>query len=436
MAVNAIQVAAAALTLLISTALPAAAEAKADKDLQSIVDGSQRFGAKLYQLLRRGGDNLFFSPASISIAMAMTWGGARGETARQMARAMSFRLPAKRTHASYKNLLAALRSSSNTAGARGGMQLKVANALWGQSGHPFLAPYLKLVRDSYDGGLEQVDFRSPDGADRARDAINAWVRRRTAGKISELVSSGLLKPRTRLVLTNAVYFKGTWKTIFPGRATQKRSFRLVDGGRVKAPLMKVTASFRYRGTRAFQALELPYKGGRTSMVILLPRRVGSLGAVERYLQPRRLRGLLRSMPRRKVVVHLPRFSIDHSLDLTGKLKALGIKAAFSDRADFSAMDGTRLLYLSAALHRAWVEVNEEGTEAAAATAVFSEMLEGESEPAPPEFIADRPFLFLIRDRATGCVLFMGRLMNPGGEIESKKSKRSRPAVPPRILTLD
>jgi serpin B len=205
--------------------------------------------------------------------------------------------------------------------------------------------------------------------------------------------------------------------------------------------MKVTASLRYRGTRAFQALELPYKGGQASMVILLPRMVGRLGAVERYLQPRRLQGLLRSMPRRKVVVHLPRFTIDRRLALTGKLKALGIKAAFSNRADLSGMDGTRLLYLSAALHRAWVEVNEEGTEAAVATAVFSEMLEGESEPEPPEFIADRPFLFLIRDRATGCVLFMGRLMNPGGEALPRAKvkrvrKRSRPGIPPRPLTLD
>jgi len=261
--------------------------------------------------------------------------------------------------------------------------------------------------------LQQLDFVGR--RDEARATINAWVKRSTAGMIDVLVPAGLLDEQTRLVLTDAVYFKGTWQTAFSRRETRELPFSLAGGGRVKLPLMHLTASLRYRAGRGFQALELPYRGGRVSMIVLLPRKIAATREVERLLEPRRLEGLLRSMPRRMVEVYLPRFTASHDLPLTALLQAFGVKEAFGPRADFSGIDGTRLLFLKEVLHRARVEVNEEGTEAAAATAFFAEEAEGESRPDPPVFRADRPFVYLIRERRSGVVLFVGRLTRPAGE---------------------
>jgi serpin B len=391
--------------------LPLEALATPEGDLRSIVDGSAGLGSRLYGVLRNRDGNLFFSPASISWALAMTHAGARGATARQMARLLGLRLPATRLDQAHRRLLAALRGKG-----KGGVELAVANALWGQRGRPFLPAFRSQVAASHDGHLEQLDFeKDPAGA---RATINSWVRKRTRGKIDGLLAEGSLNQLTRLVLTNAVYFKGVWTFTFPAADTRDEPFRLGGGRQVTVPLMRLTESFRYRGNRVFQVLELPYRGGTCGMVILLPRQVGRLGVVERYLRPAVLRRLLRGLPRREVQVQLPRFSISEQLELTALLKAMGMRDAFvSGRADLSGMDGTRELYLWAALHRAWVEVNEEGTEAAAATAVIGGELEGESEPDPPLFRADRPFLFLIRHRATGAILFVGRLSNPGGVVQ-------------------
>lgn len=393
--------------------LPFRALAAPDKDVQSIVDGSAGFGSRLYSKLRGRDGNLFFSPASISWALGMTHAGAREATARQMARLLGLRLPAARLHQAHQRLLAALRSKGKS-----GVELAVANALWGQRGHPFLPGYRELIKASYGGQLEQVDFKKdPVGA---RATINSWVSKKTRGKIDGLLPEGNLDPLTRLVLANAVYFKGIWTFTFPKKDTRDEPFRLGAGRRVTVPLMRLTGSFRYQGNRAFQVLELPYRGGELGMVILLPRKVGRFATVERYLQPAPLRRLLRGLPRRKVRVQLPRFSISQPLELTSLLKGLGMRDAFtSGRADLSGMDSTRELYLSATLHRAWVEVNEEGTEAAAATAVIH-AAEGESEHDPPLFRADRPFLFLIRHRPTGAVLFVGRLSNPGGAVQAAR----------------
>ena len=395
---------------------PARAPAAPDRDLRSIVDASAGFSARLYNKLRGRDGNLFFSPASISWALTMTHAGARGATARQMARVLGLRLPAARLHRAHQRLLGALHGKGKT-----GVELAVANSVWGQRGHPFLPGYLKLIQTSYDGQLQQVDFeKDPDSA---RAAINGWVSRKTRGKIQGLLPEGSLNPLTRMVLANAVYFKGGWTLAFPRKATREQPFRIGAGRQVLAPMMRQTGSFRYRGNRAFQVLELPYKGGDFGMVVLLPRKVGHLAAARRYLQPTALRRLLRGLPRRKVRVHLPRFSMSQPLELTPLLKALGMRDAFAPkRADLSGMDGTRELYLWAVLHKAWVEVNEKGTEAAAATAAFGGMLEGESEPDPPLFRADRPFLFLIRHHPTGSVLFMGRLSNPGGAVQAAKPR--------------
>lgn len=407
---------AAAVSIVLVGLAGRPAAAAPDKDLASVVDGSLGLAQALYQRLRGGTRNLVFSPVSITAAMALAHGGARGNTASQMARVLGFRLPPARLHPAHGRLLAALRAAE-----REGVTLSVANALWGQRGHPFLPAYLELAGKTYGGKLEQLDFvKQPQ---QARQAINSWVSSRTRGKITDIIPPGLFDEMTRLVLTNAVYFNGQWKAKFPRSATRPQPFMLGGNRRVETPLMNVTSSFRYRGTRTFQVLELPYRGGGVSMVVLLPRRVGQLRAVEPYLHPARLRRLLRSMPRRQVEVYLPRFQISSGVALAQKLQAMGMTDAFANRADFSGADGTRLLFLQAVLHKAWVEVNEKGTEAAAATAITLGALEGESEPPRPIFRADRPFLFLIREARTGCVLFLGRLLEPDGPALAPRPSR-------------
>jgi len=393
------------------TAKPATA-----REVRAAAGASLKLARKLCRALP--GRDLFFSPASISLALAMTHAGARGATARQLEGLLGPRPP--RLHQAHAGLLAQL----GALGQGGQATLLLANALWAQLGKPFLPAFTSLVKTRYGAGLRRLDLSGDP--ERARAVINAWALRSTANKIGDLVPAGTLNAQSRLVLTSAVYFKGDWRLAFPKKATRDQPFRLAGGQRVKVPLMHLTGSFRYRGTRAFQALELPYKGGRVSMLILLPRRVGRTAAVERHLEPRRLARLLRSMPRRKVEVFLPRFSASHDLALTALLQRLGVKDAFSARADLSGMDGTRLLFLKEVLHRALVEVNEEGTEAAAATSVFSEAMEGEHEPAPPRFRADRPFVYLIRDSRTGAVLFVGRLMRPAGAALPPARRGLRP----------
>jgi serpin B len=374
-------------------------------ELTPIVSAGTQLGLDLYRKLRQPGENLFLSPASVFAALSMTYAGARGTTAREMARVLHLTgLAPAEVHRAQGRLLAGL----NTL-ARGGIQLNMANAVWAQKRQPFLREFAELLKTTYGAGLERLDFVG--APEEARATINGWVSKKTRGKIAELIPAGAFNEWTRLVLTNAVYFKSSWAIQFPKTATRDLPFTLTSGKKRKVPLMNLTDSFRYGAIPDLQILELPYKGGTLGMVILLPRRVNRLPAVEQQLSSVWLARQLRRLPRRKVEVYLPRFKVTRSVRLAPVLKALGLKEALlQDGADFSGIDGRRGLFIAEIFHRAWVEVNEEGTEAAAATAISSD--EGESPQSPPVFRADHPFLFLIRDRTTGCVLFLGRIENP------------------------
>jgi serpin B len=370
--------------------------------------------------------NLFLSPYSISTALAMTYAGARGETETEMAKALQFpSFPEKeggplgrdRLHAGFSGLKLGLREVQK----KGGVQLSIANALWPQKNYPFRQEYLNLIERDYDSVGKPLDYSN---GEKARGIINRWVEQETNDKIKDLIPSGVLDALTRMVLTNAIYFKGDWQAQFKEKSTREMPFKVGPTKTVKVPMMYQKGNFGYYQDADVQVLEMPYKGDKVSMFVLLPNQGGgqpfrrpanpapkkkTLGDIEKMLSPAKLSEWLGKVRRTKVDTWFPKFKMISQFSLSDKLQALGMKKAFGD-ADFSGMDGSKRLYLSAVLHKAFVEVNEEGTEAAAATAVV--IRTRSARPMEPRFRADHPFLFLIRDKATGSVLFLGRYAEP------------------------
>jgi serpin B len=374
-------------------------------DVQALVAGDTRFALDLFGVLKQAEGNLFLSPYSISRALAMTAAGARGATARQMSEVLHLTLPEKRLRAAFATLQSRVDQGSE------GMELSVANALWGQRGYRFLDSYRSQLQESYDAELEEVDFAQATEA--ARESINRWTAEKTGQRITELVTAETLDPSTRLVLTNAIYFKGRWATEFDPAETRPAPFLQEGGHRVEVPMMHVKAEFRYGETADLQVVSLPYKGDALSMVVLLPKRVDGLGALEDDLTLETLRKWLPAeSARREIIVLLPKFKITADFRLDDALKALGMTDPFAlPPADFSGMTGAAELFISAVVHKAFVSVDEEGTEATAATGV-SMGLTGARPSQPPVFRADHPFLFLIQENQSGSVLFLGRVVTP------------------------
>lgn len=373
--------------------------------------GNTAFGMDLYAHLAAAPGNLFLSPFSISAALAMAAAGARGDTLAEMRKVLRFPGDPAATHAAFGKLFKAV--TTPDAVGKPAYELSVANALWAQKGYPWRAAYKQTVSAIYGAGLFDVDFVGNPEA--ARGQINHWVEGQTRDKIKDLLAKGIVTTDTRLVLTNAIYFKGTWASTFDKDATRDLPFRLADGGKVDAPLMFRKGGYSYTEGDGFQALELPYKGNRLGMVVVLPAAPDGLPAVEKALTGDALAKTLANLKyEREVLVHLPRFKAEKSFNLNEPLKALGMKAAFTPAADFGGMsDGGPSLSVSDVVHKAFVDVNETGTEAAAATAVVVGLTSAPAQPPKPKvFRADRPFLFLIRDRQTNSVLFLGRLTHP------------------------
>jgi serpin B len=386
----------------------AKAQANVASDPGTLARGNAGFAINLYGEIRHREGNLFLSPYSISAALAMTSAGARRNTAAQMDQVLRFGLKGESLHATFSTLTDDL----NEMGKQGDFELSVANALWGQQGFSFLDPFLDLNKKYYGAGLNLLDFQSD--TEGARRTINNWVEKETKEKIKDLLKPGVLNAMTRLVLTNAIYFKGKWAQQFDAESTRDEDFWVTPEKSVKTPMMHQTEDFGYIETESFQALELPYEGDSLSMVVLLPRAKDGLPALEQALDADTLFDWLDRMTEQEVIVALPRFRVTSEFGLAAVLAAMGMEDAFSlEKADFSGMTGKKDLYISAVVHKAFVDVNEEGTEAAAATAVTM-MLTAVRE-MPPVFRADHPFIFLIRDRGSGSLLFMGRLANPEPE---------------------
>jgi serpin B len=377
---------------------------------QPLVESNTVFALDLYGQLKHSPGNLFFSPYSITTCLAMTYAGARGETEKQMGRVLHIISEDQQgLHAAF----AELQRQLGAAGQQKGIELKSANALWTQKGHPFLPEFLKIAQDDYGANVSQADFVK--GAEAARSEINGWVAQKTKDKIKDILPPGSLTGITRLVLANAIYFKGAWAKPFNTHETSTQPFHLSEARQAQVPLMHHFDEVRYVENGDFQAVELPYGNGELSMVILLPRKVDGCGKLENRLTPEQLSRSLSEMKQQKVEIFLPRFKLESGIDLSTTLAKMGMPDAFGSKADFSGMDGTRLLYISGVFHKAWGEVNEVGTEAAAATAVTVAGLAVMKPPQPPPvFRADHPFIFFIRDTHSGSLLFLGRLNDPIG----------------------
>ncbi|MBU0640477.1 MAG: serpin family protein [Planctomycetes bacterium] len=376
-------------------------------DLDELVTGNTAFALNLYQQVRSQDGNVFFSPHSISLALAMTYAGARTETEQQMADALKFTLPQERLHAAFSALDQELASRGAGDGDSAGFRLNIVNRIWGQTGYSFLEAFLDTLAENYGAGLNLLDFVNQ--LEQSRIAINEWVSQETKGKIKDLIPAGALTSLTRLVLTNAIYFKAAWAEPFEESATADGSFTLLDGSPVTVPMMTQVAGFRYAAGDGYQAIELPYEGRELSMVVLLPD-AGNFEAFEVALDAVTLQGIVDALAAREIRLTTPRFTFEWSVGLTEALSMLGMPLAFSANADFSGMDGTHGLLIQDVLHKAFVAVDEEGTEAAAATAVIV----GLTAVPPPALsvTVDRPFVFLIRDVETGAILFLGRVVNP------------------------
>lgn len=391
-------------SLIICGALAGQAASKAPK-LEPVADANNAFAMELHQQLRARDGNLFYSPYSITSALGMTHSGARGNTATEMAKVLH--LPPG-AHAQQGTLMRVI----NDGAKRGKYIVNVANSLWCQQGYKFEKPFTGLLEKSYGAGLAQLDFRGMP--EPSRKVINDWVTAETRGKINNLLPQGSVTPDTRLVLVNAIYFLGNWMTQFKERNTREAPFFVGAKKSVESPLMNSSGRMAYAENAEAQLVSLRYKGNDLSMVVLLPKKRGGLAQLEAGLTHAKLKKWLGGMRSRRVILSLPKFKMTTQFSLGATLKSMGMRDAFTPgAADFSGINGRRDLSISAVVHKAFVEVNEKGTEAAAATGVVVGVTSAPVDP-PAKFRADHPFLFLIRHNRTGAILFLGRLANPKG----------------------
>jgi len=403
-----------ALALLLYLIGAAGAGHRAEAAALPAVESNAAFGCDLYQAVRERDGNLLFSPYSISVALAMARAGAAGETASQMDAVLH--LPGEGAAQGHRDLAQRLEppliaeDEQAEAPAVPAYELKIANALWGQKDLSFRERFLGVLEGEFGAPLARVDFSKPG---EAREQINAWVEAQTRGRISQILPEGEPSPDARLALVNAIYLKAPWENPFKAGRTAEAPFTTGESVEVTARFMHQTETLRYAGMENVQVLSLPYRDGALSMVVLLPRKSGGLEDLEPRLDPEQLATWLSALRPTQIHVALPRFEFESSFDLTGTLAEMGMRDAFDPaRADFSNMTELRV-FISLVLHKTFVSVDEEGTEAAAATSALVSRAMAPSEPAV-EFRADHPFLFLIQHRETGAILFLGRVTDPKG----------------------
>ncbi len=378
------------------------------EELEALASDNADFAWAFYREIVQPGENLFFSPHSLSVALAMTWAGARGATETEMADAMRFRLGQERLHVAFNGLDLELESRAEASSSDAPLPfvLDVTNALFGQEGYEFLDAFLDTLAEHYGAGMRLMDFVEETEASRV--AINAWVSERTNERIDELIPQGIITTATRLVLVNAIFFTASWQNPFDEAATEDRAFTRLDGSEVQVPTMQQSLATVYGEGDGFQAAEIPYDGQQLAMLVIVPES-GRFEEVEATLTSSRVAEIRAGLSQHQVDLAMPKFSFRSSVPSKEPLRALGMIEAFGGGADLSGMNGSRDLFIQDVVHQAFVAVDENGTEAAAATAVIV----GETSAPPPATLElDRPFVFAIVDRQTGATLFIGRMLDP------------------------
>ena len=368
-----------------------------------LVDANTKFGFKLFQevLKQDSKRNVFVSPTSIAIALSMTYNGASGETQQAMANALELQGMSLDNINQANNTLKASLENADPA-----VQMSIANSLWARQGISFNPEFIKQNQQFYGAKLTELDFATPDSS----NIINNWVKENTRGKIDNIV--GQLKPDDVLFLINAIYFKGNWTKKFDKSQTTERPFNLSNGSQKQHPMMSQSGKYRYYENETFQAVSLPYGKGRMSLYVFLPSKTTNLNTFQQQLKSENWQQWMNQFRLRQGSVELPRFKFDYDIKLNNALKALGMETAFSNQANFSNMTSASVA-INEVKHKTFVEVNEEGTEAAAATSVGM-VLTSARMPAeePFQMVVDRPFFCAIRDNQTGTILFMGSIKEP------------------------
>ncbi len=377
----------------------------------ALVQGNNAFAIDLFGEVCSSGENsnVFFSPLSISAALGMTYAGAEGETATEMAEVLHFSRSPEITSNQFRHLTWSLEEgNTQDTGTDSGepLTLAISNGLWVQNGFPLLDSFVSELVSCYNAQVENLDFAGD--SEGSRETINSWVAQSTMEKILDLIPSGILSADTRVVLTNAVYFKASWQHPFNASVTSDGRFLLENGTSVTVPMMSQERLFSYAGEEQWSAVSMDYAGNTARMIIILPEI--EMDEFEETFTAELLQEITGSLRSQNILLTMPGFEFTESISLSDILRNMGMELAFSVSADFSGITGSRDLFISEVLHKAFVKVDEEGTEAAAATAVVMNLL---SIPEPPvEMNINKPFIFLIMDNSTDAILFMGRVMDP------------------------
>ncbi|HNW68895.1 MAG TPA: serpin family protein [Bacteroidales bacterium] len=374
----------------------------------NITENNNLFALDLYKKIGNNQANLFYSPYSISTALAMTYAGAKGKTENEMAMVMHFPANNAEFYTKYNDVLKNINALNNGST----VNIYTVNSIWAQKDFKFRDEFMGILKNSFNSSVNLVDFIKE--TENSRIQINKWVETQTNEKIKELIKPGLIDYLTRMVLVNAIYFKADWQTTFDKQQTQKMDFRMDETNAVSCDFMFAEQEFKfYENEDGLKAIEIPYSSGKMSMLIILPKDNAGFSTLKKEINPDFYKKVNSALVSKKVKLYLPKFKIISEFELSDMLKQMGMPEAFSDRADFSGMTGTKDLKISKVIHKAFVEVNETGTEAAAATAVVMRV---KSMPvAPPEFRADHPFMFIIKENTDNSILFAGNIYNPTKE---------------------
>ncbi len=375
------------------------------KGVKAVVNANNQFAFELYSKYKKEykDENIFFSPYSISVALTMTYEGAKGQTAKEMESVFHIPKNANLRKPNFAKIINELNKKNKK------YKLSTANALWPQIGFQLLKEYQNTIKSYYGGKVTCLDYAG--NAEKSRQIINGWVEDKTEDKIKDLIPPDVLGANTVLVLTNAIYFKGTWATQFDKKNTREENFTTSSGNTVKVPVMRLTdedAKFNYAETKDLQILELPYKGEELSMLILLPKQ-SDVNVIEESITTEKISEYRNNLQKTQIDIYIPKFKFETKYFMKKTLAEMGMPTAFRPGADFSGINGKGGIWIDKVIHQAFVEVNEEGTEAAAATAVI--MIE-KKMVIRKKFRADHPFIFIIQQKDSGNILFLGRVSDP------------------------